>query len=682
VQEALSELTEELASNAFQRRESLAASRPMLMPMPVPATAKPPFLKSKIVRWCVERVRWFRDPYVCWRHPAARIAVTFIIIVQDFAIYGEDPVNSSRVTANYPGIGHILGLLTFYVAPSAPLACLRMWFSVISLITGFFLGRVLLVQLFRRQLKFAVFEGCEGAVIVVGACIILCLLINSQIYSAISGDVLSGASLDIFRFTGAQSTPYVFVSKFFQTASGTVDLLTILLVLDVVLQDRIFYPKWAPRAKDVWNGNRGIVRRSAFWIGLVVFLVSVSLFVFVCFEEFRRINIFVIGTSEITRSLMATCIVWTDLFTVMQDWDFPHFDEQLAMDLHLCLPGTLKTRLHLFESISRLGRRCPTRCLPKWFRDLLPEAAWFEVIIHGKWLTYGPLIVVMAIDLFCAKTQLMYQPNMYGQYVDAFDNSIWVIVDPEYLGKAYSPTGWLLDPALVTYAARRNLTTGDPVSESARTDYRLHSKFIGAGYAKYIFFLVCAFMIAFFGVIAHLNQKLEVLNAYIRAIRHRAEEEKKHEELPKAPPLPDAGELETLHNDASELVPNEASVMHKASDPSMAVSSCWSDKEGVVTISCSEDTASRRDDLQAKTQVDRKAPRQSRRSSDFKQRKRALESSSEPSTKTPNGVRLSDSDEAIADPTSVGRKVKKVKAKKKGARVQDASTLSRGTADV
>jgi len=450
------------------------------------------------------------SPYVFWRHPIARIFIVWIILVEDFFIYGEDPVNDSRVRANFPGMGHILGLITLHTADSVGLGFLKFFLVLVAFIVGFALGRLFLVRIIRARWKVVAFEGCEGAILTVSLFITGMLMLCSLLYNVMipsDAEALGGHSMDIFLLFGAKTLQYRHVNKNFQTLSGSVDLLAILMVMDQVLQDNHWYPNFAPYTKKFWLAYNGWVRIIAFWVLLIGGIAICAVGVSGTGTEPGEVtwnNKILGGTSEVTRGILAACIVFTDLFTVAQDWAFPTFRDNLEIEVPK-IAGTAVETLRISWMVS-LIEYCPP--LPESVRKWMPPADFFQLSFTGKWLTYGPLIGVMIIDLFCTKTQLMYNPSDYGQYVDPFDNCIMLIVDEDYLNIAYSEDGTLVDESMITWEARWNATTGQALSASALTDIKLNSKYVDSSVKYFGLILALVFIAIFVATIMITNYRL------------------------------------------------------------------------------------------------------------------------------------------------------------------------------
>jgi len=451
------------------------------------------------------------SPHVWWRHPVARIAITWVILVEDYFIYAEDPVNDSHVIANFPGMGHMMGLITLHTSETAGLGFLRFFLVIVSLFVGFWLGRQFLVRIVRRRWKLMAFDGFEGAFSVVSMFMCAAMMGAALLYNLMIPSwaaPLTGASMELLVAFGAKSLEYRHINQSFQTLSGSVDLLAIAMVTDQVYQDYLWYPNWAPCTKLLWNSWRGRTRVICFWVFMIVGVALTAHFVFKTGTDPGDIywdNTRIGGMTEIARSLLASCIVFTDLFTVLQDWAFPMFIETLEVEVPVKIAGTYAETFRC-NCLGVLWRKLPTvtpACVSDFIRKYTPDPDFFALSLNGKWLTYGPLLGVMLIDLFCARSQMTYDPESYGQYVDPVDERIYVITDDVYLAEAYDKVGTLLQPVWITYGARWNTTTGLPISDSTLTDIKLNSRFVGSS-VKYLGLVLALIYIAIFGVLLKL----------------------------------------------------------------------------------------------------------------------------------------------------------------------------------
>lgn len=111
------------------------------------------------------------------------------------------------------------------------------------------------------------------------------------------------------------------------------DLITALMVTDVMLQDNL-YPKWAPRLRELWRRSN-LCRILIFWVGSIVATSVVLTLIISDWISWDKLNHDFVATTELSRAFLASFILVMDLLIVMQDWDFPHF----TTTLHVNLPG-------------------------------------------------------------------------------------------------------------------------------------------------------------------------------------------------------------------------------------------------------------------------------------------------------------------------------------------------------
>ena len=121
----------------------------------------------------------------------------------------------------------------------------------------------------------------------------------------------------------------------------TGDFLTMFMVMDMMLQDKDRYSSWVPGARKVWN--RGKCRIVSFWVIAPIAITVVLLVVagskasdgVSAWDKFNKDKLY---SGELTRCFMCATITLMDLIIVMQDWDFPEFDNE-AVEVNL--PGKL-----------------------------------------------------------------------------------------------------------------------------------------------------------------------------------------------------------------------------------------------------------------------------------------------------------------------------------------------------
>ncbi|CAJ1457277.1 unnamed protein product, partial [Effrenium voratum] len=206
------------------------------------------------------------------------------------------------------------------------------------------------------------------------------------------------------------------------------------------------------------------------------------------------------GSTEVTRNVCAGLLVLVDLMVTVQDWDFPTFEEPLELQVPTKVLGTFHSKLQI-TFVARLLEKIPQPSCSCWKRlcQFLPSPDFWQVTIRGKWLQYGPLFVVMFIDLCYSRTQLFYDPTYYGQYVDPRDDFIWSIADEATLASAYeggypkvNASEW------VSFAARWNTSTYEPLLSAALLDGKGNSRYVGSG-LKYLALWISVAGLCLFG---------------------------------------------------------------------------------------------------------------------------------------------------------------------------------------
>jgi hypothetical protein len=199
---------------------------------------------------------------------------------------------------------------------------------------------------------------------------------------------------------------------------------------------------------------------------------------------------------EFGRGSVISLILLIDLLIVFQDWEFPSFK---AADIKIA--GTFDTTIQCtcFEKCMNKFKnlKCVRKC-SDWIGH------FFAFNISGKWMNFGPLMVIIVLDLNMFKNQLFYVPVDYGQYVDSTDR-IWTIVDPNYLALAYED-GLLREGAesLIAWEARMGAVN---VTASALTDVPSNSKYTDQPVAVMAVLGVwqCLMLLFFFGLIGYAN---------------------------------------------------------------------------------------------------------------------------------------------------------------------------------
>eukprot|EP00928_Gymnodinium_smaydae_P006885 TRINITY_DN12463_c0_g1_i1.p1 TRINITY_DN12463_c0_g1~~TRINITY_DN12463_c0_g1_i1.p1 ORF type:complete len:560 (-),score=76.83 TRINITY_DN12463_c0_g1_i1:119-1549(-) len=392
------------------------------------------------------------------------MVVPFLILFCDFYIYAEDPVQDSHVVYVFPVFGHIYNLFFGLFAGCSGgyvLWFFRLALVVVSLAIGaYFSNQWIHHKFLRDTCKLSMFSENKGELFIMSLVLPLFLTLASLIFNLFAPSQC--------LITSDTALTYSAWGKIFQVWSAFLDIVSIIMIWDAVLQDSNVYKTWFRRGKVFWREKCGGWFRVVFaWLAIAI---SLSLLIYgVSYvghgegdyswrhmgANIHEITLIFAGWSQIGRTIFLNLVIFFDLLTVAQDWDFPTFKEPVDVNI----AGTFSTELHC-------------GCLERLYKG-------FHFKITGPWLTYGPLLFVLIADLTCARTQYVYQPQNFGQYVDIREEylgRVWTIVDQEYLRRAYDH-GVLQNRSLITYAARRDLMTGLPLDNSSATDVMLQTKY-------------------------------------------------------------------------------------------------------------------------------------------------------------------------------------------------------------
>lgn len=397
---------------------------------------------------------WVTSPQVGFRHPWWRILTSMIIIVCDFFIYAEDPIADSETECNLPFVGDVITMVIAKYPSEGGFACLKIMMVLICMFLGCYLGRQWVHhKLLQKTCGVRMFRNNHGTFLIMGMTTAICLYIGAQLYNAFLPD-------DITPISGALGITNRQFGKVAQCCTWLGDLSTVVMVWDAMFQDETHYPHWPGKKKDEGTSSFKALWRTG-WNDY--FRVVVTWVTCIGLSAMVFIGISMSGngselswsehgwgyTSEVSRTLVISMIVFTDLMIVIQDWSFPTFDESLQADV--LIAGTFVTEINI-DCISRCVERLKqSSCVQAIFRYL--DDDFFTINISGKWMNYGPLLIIIMLDCNMIKNQLIYHPVDYGQYVDPSDNSVWTIVDQAYLDLAYVD-GLVVYPELISWDVR------------------------------------------------------------------------------------------------------------------------------------------------------------------------------------------------------------------------------------
>ena len=322
----------------------------------------------------------FMDQFAAYffLHPWTRLFIASGIAILNFWILVEDPIAHSNISGFIPIVGQVFALL-FTRWPSDTWLCIgKLLCGLTGLILGCLIGKLIIHQRCLRR-SFTMFHNDQGCIMVMFWTSVFFCFLGSTVYNSIwVGDdnpewcvsfffncycffsfllfksfVFLLFSLSHTHITHLTHTHTSFVCRILDGDLGvtnenwsklagigcwTGDFLTMFMVLDMMLQDSSRYPDWCVCGRKKWKGT---FRIATFWIVspigvtlvLVVIAGSIAKNGMSAWDQFNQNKLM---SNELSRCFLCSIITVMDLFIVMQDWDFPEFDNDAAA---INLPG-------------------------------------------------------------------------------------------------------------------------------------------------------------------------------------------------------------------------------------------------------------------------------------------------------------------------------------------------------
>ncbi|CAG0880340.1 unnamed protein product [Cyprideis torosa] len=325
-----------------------------------------------------------RDLRYFFQHPTARLAVCYSVIFCNFLIFAEDPISHSVTESDIPIFGNVFSFVLTKYPPEWTWSMIKVFFWIVAVITGMVFGKIVIHHgLCHKVLRLKMFRDDQGSWFCMFLTVLPSLYFFSYIYNVILLIAYHGNSDYVIDSTmGIQNSSFM---KFAACGTWLGDLFTAWFVTDMILQDNL-YPKWQPSVRHFWRSHNNF-RVIIFWFGFCTISIAVVSLIISDYITWDALHRGFIATTEISRAFLASFILFLDLIIIMQDWDFPHFNNPIAVNLSGFSVASLHIRL-------------------------------FEINITGKWFNYGIILMVMLLDLNMYKNQIFYYPEGYGQCVD------------------------------------------------------------------------------------------------------------------------------------------------------------------------------------------------------------------------------------------------------------------------
>ncbi|XP_075212838.1 uncharacterized protein LOC142319439 isoform X2 [Lycorma delicatula] len=332
-----------------------------------------------------------------FQHPYLRLFTTYFIIFCNFLLFAEDPISHSHAESVIPMVGNVFSFVLTKYPPEWRWALIKVLMWLLAIVCGLVVGKLFVHNVIcGKILRLKMFRDEQGSWIAMFLTVIISIYLFSHVYNLL---LWLFYNKPYYYIDSRMGITYASVMKTAACGTWLGDLITALMVTDVMLQDNL-YPEWAPAFRNIWRRSN-VPRILIFWVGSVLATAVVVTFIVSDFISWDRLNRDFIASTELTRAFFASFILVMDIVIMMQDWDFPHF----TTTLHVNLPGF---------SVATL------------------EWKYAEVHLTGKWFNYGLIFMVMILDLNMWKNQIFYNPARFGQYTGP-DDKIRTVNDQELL---------------------------------------------------------------------------------------------------------------------------------------------------------------------------------------------------------------------------------------------------------
>lgn len=415
-----------------RRRQSMLQQRQSLQPNFIQNRQEGP--KNLLLVSNYDEYYERKDLRYFFQHPYARLFISYFVIFCNFLLFAEDPVSHSRTESDIAVVGNVFSFVLTKYPPQWTWSAVKVLMWTLAILCGMIFGKTVIHScLCGRVLRLKMFRDEQGSWMTMFLTAIVSLYLFSHIYNVLLHFWYFDSS---YIITSKMSVTNASVMKAAACGTWLGDLITALMVTDVMLQDNL-YPKWAPRLREIWRRSN-ICRIFIFWGGSIVATSVVLTLIISDWISWDKLNHDFVATTELSRAFLASFILVMDLIIVMQDWDFPHF----TTTLHVNLPG---------------------------FRVATLKWQYADFTFSGKWFNYGIIFCVMICDLNMWKNQIFYNPFYYGQYT-GIDDKIRTVSDKRILQTRNS--------SLWTWDARSHIneTTGKPFYTE---DMVMNSRYMG-----------------------------------------------------------------------------------------------------------------------------------------------------------------------------------------------------------
>jgi hypothetical protein len=394
-----------------------------------------------------------------FRHPYTRIATCLLMILLEFCFNAENVVSRSHAEMTWAMVGPAMN---FLIRQWPMLDRLWLMATKVGMVAAFCFvaistARKYVHPFFGEYLGLSMFGGKRGDVCCFLMVIIPALYAGAQAYNTIVINTVDSDSIPLYYLTDSLSTSNAQYYSHRQGWDWIVCFLTLIMVIDAVLQDTTHFAHWQEYRKHQWiTAKRGFQRVLTVWVlagglSLLGFWLGDACFALRSNPEEDILGTGIFGTDEVSQITLCSLLFASRLVIIMQDPEFPQFGHTEGTKIAgtiaegrltiYYLPGA-KNMIAAAEAAAERakelaanaagmitddndGPASPNPRLQQFWQNQKTEeedekGQWtFQIHLDGKWLVYGPLLLTLCLDSHTMYQLMEYVPNEYEQRVVA-----------------------------------------------------------------------------------------------------------------------------------------------------------------------------------------------------------------------------------------------------------------------
>lgn len=402
-----------------------------------------------------------------WRHPLIRLICPFYILFSDLYVHSTDPVDHSEIEYQMGYAGECLNLFLWTNQPmlSFPQKLFKLSLAIFCGYAGLRIPYEIRMTKWGRKTEWL--NGPFAAAIPLFTWMIVSVIV-SQSWNLVLEHVLEEpfpddqwpnsqkyfGQRDTKYLTGGMQTSWRTTANIIGSWVFFLDIFSVLMVIDLILQDTSQYPEATQfrfRGQDynlrkIWVTAYG--GKFRIWFTMCAFAAGFFFgitFVWIISRQlqvksgnhpkppwrfFSQAYEKVTTAFQFSRTLIYGSQFLCDSITVMQDWEFPTFENQLQ--------------------VAFLGS---------------------NIVLEGRFFNYMVMLGMMGVDARAAYNSGRYPPQEIGQFTDATHN-VWAITNWTWLMGSHAAD--IIENS--TWDARAELGCFEKSNLTVRETYEKYSK--------------------------------------------------------------------------------------------------------------------------------------------------------------------------------------------------------------